>query len=69
MKNVIPVGIEPGPHITSDSKSTFACKSETLGSLNSHAVLVLTESSKSKNQVVHEQKLKSLRSPKQHMPS
>ena len=33
MKNVTPVGIEPGPVITSDSKSnTLACKTETLGS-------------------------------------
>ena len=32
----------------------FACKTETLGSLYSHALLILTKSSKSKNQVVHE---------------
>ena len=31
------------------SKLTFACKTETLGSLYSHALLILTESSKSKN--------------------
>ena len=36
----------------------FACKTETLGSLYSHALLILTKSSKSKNQVVHEQKFK-----------
>ena len=50
-----PVGIEPGPLITSDSKSnthfwtklTFACKTETLGSLYSHALMILTESPKS----------------------
>ena len=35
----------------------FACKTETLGSLYSHALLILT---KSKNQVVHEQKFKDL---------
>ena len=35
---------------------TFACK--TLGSLYSHALLILTESSKSKNQVVDEQNFK-----------
>ena len=53
---------------TSDSKSNtpfwaklaFACNSETLGSLYSHALLILTKSSKSKNQVVHEQKFKDL---------
>ena len=55
--------------ITSDSKSntllsgpslTFACKTETLGSLYIYAVLTLTESPKSKNKVVHEQKFKDL---------
>ena len=35
----------------------FACKTETLGSLYSHALLILTYT-KSKNQVVHEQKFK-----------
>ena len=35
---------------------TFACKS----SLYSHALLILTKSSKSKHQVVHEQKFKDL---------
>ena len=35
---------------------TFSCKTETLGSLYSHALLILTKSSKSKNQVMHEQK-------------
>ena len=38
----------------------FACKTETLSSLYSHALLILTKSSKSKDQVVHEQKLKDL---------
>ena len=42
------------------TKLTFACKTETLGSLYSHALLILTESSKSKNQVVHEQTCKDL---------
>ena len=59
-----PVGIEPGPLIASDSKSntnlTFACKTESLGSLYSHALLILLKSSKSKHQVVHEQKFKDL---------
>ena len=36
----------------------FACKTETVGSLYSHVLLILTESFKSKNQVVYEQKLK-----------
>ena len=62
-----PVGIEPSPLLTSDSKSkdspfytnfTFACKTETFGSLYSHALLIPFKSSKSKNQVVHEQKFK-----------
>ena len=34
------------------------CNSETLSFLYSHALLILTKSSKSKNQVVHEQKFK-----------
>ena len=38
----------------------FACKTETLGSLYSHALLIPTKSSKSKHQVVHEQKFKDL---------
>ena len=42
------------------TKLTFACKTETLGTLYSHALLILTESSKSKNQVMHEQKFKDL---------
>ena len=39
---------------------TFACKTETLGSLYSHALLIPTKSFKSKNQVMHEQKFKDL---------
>ena len=39
---------------------TFVCKTETLGSLYGHAVLILTKSSKSKNQVVHKQNFKDL---------
>ena len=39
---------------------TFACKTETLGSLYSHALLILLKSPKSKHQVVHEQKFKDL---------
>ena len=40
----------------------FACKTETLSSLYSHALLILTrsKSSKSEHQVVHEQKFKDL---------
>ena len=55
-----PVGIEP--LISSDSKSNspFACKAETLGSLYSYAILILTKSSKSKNQVVYKHKFKDL---------
>ena len=39
---------------------TFACKTETLGSSYSHALLIPLKSSKSKYQVVHEQKFKDL---------
>ena len=39
---------------------TCACNSETSGSLYGHALLILTKSSKFKNQVVHEQKFKNL---------
>ena len=42
------------------TKLTFACKTETLVSLYNHVLLILTESSESKNQVVHEQKFKDL---------
>ena len=64
------VGIEPRPLIASDSiqhypfwaNLTFACKTETLGSLYSHALLIPLKSSKSKYQVMHEQKFKDLQS-------
>ena len=36
----------------------FACKTETLGSLYSHALLIPTKSYKSKNQMEHEEKFK-----------
>ena len=39
---------------------SLACKTETLSSLYSHALLILNKSSKSKHQVVHEQKFKDL---------
>ena len=39
---------------------TLACKTETLGSLYSHALFIPLKSSKSKYQVVHEQKFKDL---------
>ena len=64
---LLPLGIEPIPLITSDSKFntllsglTFACKTETIAFLYSLTLLILTESSKSKNQVVYEQKFKDL---------
>ena len=47
-------------HAPSYTKLTFACNTETLGSLYSHALLILTESTKSKNQLVHEQMFKDL---------
>ena len=40
----------------------FACKNETLGFLYSHPLLILTKSSKYKNQVGYEQKFKDLQS-------
>ena len=43
---------------------TFACKTETLTSLYRHALLIPLKSSKSKYQVVHEQKFKYLLSSK-----
>ena len=56
------VGIEPSLWLISDPKFganwAFDCKTETLGSLYSHALLILTCTSKSKIQVVHEQKFK-----------
>ena len=36
----------------------FACKTNTLGSLYSHALLIATKSSKPKNHVMHKQKFK-----------
>ena len=42
------------------TKLTFACKTETLGSLYSHALLIPLKSSKSKFQVLLEQKFKDL---------
>ena len=39
---------------------TSACKTENLGSVYNHALLFLTESAMSKNQVVQEQKFKDL---------
>ena len=38
----------------------FACKTETLGFIYSHTLLILNKSSKSKNQMVHEEKFKDL---------
>ena len=59
------LGIEPGPliqvqHSPFWTKLTFACKTETSGSLYSYALLILLKSSKSKYQMVHEQKFKDL---------
>ena len=51
-------------HAPSWATEAIACKAKTLGSLYSHALLILTESLKSKNQVVHEQKFKDLPSSK-----
>ena len=51
-------------HQTNWATEAFACKTETLGSLYSHALLILTKWSKSKNQVVHGQKFEDLLSSK-----
>ena len=48
------VSIEPQIQYSfSWTNLAFACKTETLGSLYGHTPLILTKSSKSKNQVVH----------------
>ena len=61
------VGIEPRPlmnlcfqfqHFPFLANWAFACKTETLGQLYSHALLISTKWSKSKNQVMHKQKFK-----------
>ena len=69
VKNVTPSGnrtrashnfwfqVQHSPYWT---KLTFTCKTQTLGSFYIHAVLILTELYKSKNQVMHEQKFKDL---------
>ena len=65
-----PVGKEPGPLIASDSKSNTILSTLPwhllarlrLGSSYSHALLIPLKSSKSKYQVVHEQKFKDLSS-------
>ena len=63
------VSIEPRPlmnlwfqvqHSPFYTNWVFAFKTETLGSLYSHALFILTKSSKFKNQVVDEQKIKDL---------
>ena len=64
-----PVSIEPRPlmnmsfqvqHSPFWTNLAFGCKTETLDSLYSHALLILTKYLKLKNQVVHEQKFKDL---------
>ena len=69
VKNVTPSGnrtwgshnlwfqVQHPPFLT---KLTSPCKTGSLGPLYIHALLILTESSKSKNQVEHEQKFKEL---------
>ena len=66
LQNATLVSIEPldlwfqVQHAPLYTNLAFACKTETLSSLYSHALLILTKSSKSKQQVVHEQKFKDL---------
>ena len=66
LQNATPVSIEPldlwfqVQHAPLYTYLTFACKTETLSSLYSHVLLIPLKSSKSKYQVVHEQKFKDL---------
>ena len=66
LQNATLVSIEPldlwfqVQHASPYTNLAFACKTEILSSLYSHALLILTKSSKSKHQVVHEQKFKDL---------
>ena len=66
LQNATLVSIEPldlwfqVQHAPLYTNLAFACKTKTLSSLYSHALLILTKSSKSKHQVVHEQKFKNL---------
>ena len=66
LQNATLVSIEPldlwfqVQHTPLYTNLAFACKTETLSSLYSHALLSVTKSSKSKHQVVHEQKFKGL---------
>ena len=60
-----PVSIEPRPLINLQFQHSpiwtnlaFAYRTDNLGILYSYPLLILTKSSKSKNQVVHEQKFK-----------
>ena len=66
LQNVTLVSIEPLDlwfqvhHAPLFTNLAFAGMTETLSSLYSHALLILTKSYKSKHQVVHEQKFKDL---------
>ena len=66
LQDFTPVSIEPldlwsqVQHAPLYTNLAFACKTETLSSLYSHALLILTKLSKSKHKVVHEQKFKDL---------
>ena len=66
LQNATLVSIEPldlwfqVQHAPLYTNLALACKTQTLSSLYSHALLILTKSSKSKHQVVHEQKFKDL---------
>ena len=66
LQNATLVSIEPldlwfqVQHAPLYTNLVLACKTETLSSLYSHALLILTKSFKSKHQVVHEQKFKDL---------
>ena len=66
LQNAALVSIEPldlwfqVQHVPLYTNLALACKTETLSSFYSHALLILTKLSKSKHQVVYEQKFKDL---------
>ena len=66
LQNATPLSIEPlnlqfqVQHASLYTNLAIACKTETFSSSYSHALLILTKPSKSKHQVVHEQKFKDL---------
>ena len=54
------INLIPSPTLSFLDYFAFASKTETVDSLYNHALFILTKSSKSKNQVMHEHKFKDL---------